>query len=737
MRIAAVVWLVGLVAVASADRPHAGDAATQMALTRETVLLAADRLLLEHTYPPLPNTTMEQSVDWQVLVRASTSPLPAVRAAFVRALGRFEIPTFVERIIPHMADSNRDVRIEAANAIAQTLFHAKPADDAGAIATGFKTLLQRLNVEADARVAEVMLEALGELPLNDGQAAEAEGKLLEQSKLISPPPDLFRRRDGAVVGLEALIRRHPGRPIAQATRARLRELSVPRFGYEGDNLPVLAALEALYAIRDTDERTILQAGRYTCPPTPRVPDCGWEIRRVAVQMMNGALGAFGEVLTQRLSDTSYLVRMEALRVVVREIPTTRTCAPLLVALSDRAPHVVLTAIDLMDPRCYERDYVAEQLKTLAQGIGSVQNNANWPRHARALIALTKFAPESALAIAAEFGPGHEVWQVRAAAANVAGLLKDEALALKFARDEAPNVRTEMLNALVRIESPARVTQALGALESPDYQLVLTAATVLKTSRLGGLATAELGAAAAPTFMAALTRLTADDKDTSRDPRVELLARIGELGGSGGEGLVSELQMYLRDVDPAVATAAADAIGKLTGARPAPEPTRRPYEGPSEDDLRKLPQNPYVSRGARIQMESGQCIGLSLIVAEAPLTVARFVTLADQGYYNGLTFHRVVPDFVLQGGSPGANEYTGAARFLRDEIGLERHRVGAVGISTRGRHTGDAQFFIDMVDVPRLNRDYTIFAKASAEFPPFWETMVEGAKIVDVRPGSCR
>jgi peptidyl-prolyl cis-trans isomerase B (cyclophilin B) len=137
------------------------------------------------------------------------------------------------------------------------------------------------------------------------------------------------------------------------------------------------------------------------------------------------------------------------------------------------------------------------------------------------------------------------------------------------------------------------------------------------------------------------------------------------------------------------------------------------------------------------MESGQCIQLSLLLNEAPLAVARFVALADKGYYNGLTFHRVVPDFVLQGGSPGANEYTGDARFLRDEIGLERHHVGAVGLSTRGRHTGDAQFFIDMVDVPRLNHDYTIFGHATAEFPPFWESIVEGAKIVDARPGSCK
>src|SRR4029453_4427456 len=78
------------------------------------------------------------------------------------------------------------------------------------------------------------------------------------------------------------------------------------------------------------------------------------------------------------------------------------------------------------------------------------------------------------------------------------------------------------------------------------------------------------------------------------------------------------------------------------------------------------------------------------------------------YYDGLTMHRVVPNFVLQGGSPGANEYSGAKEFMRDEVGGRNVR-GTVGLSTRGRNTGDAQFFINLVDNPRLNGNYTVFA----------------------------
>ena len=102
--------------------------------------------------------------------------------------------------------------------------------------------------------------------------------------------------------------------------------------------------------------------------------------------------------------------------------------------------------------------------------------------------------------------------------------------------------------------------------------------------------------------------------------------------------------------------------------------------------------------------------LALLTAEAPATVLRFVKLAEAGYYNGLTFHRVVPNFVIQGGSPGASEYLGDAAYMSDEVGLWPHVRGAVGISTRGRDTGDAQFFVNLVDNPRFNHEYTVFGQ---------------------------
>jgi cyclophilin family peptidyl-prolyl cis-trans isomerase len=112
----------------------------------------------------------------------------------------------------------------------------------------------------------------------------------------------------------------------------------------------------------------------------------------------------------------------------------------------------------------------------------------------------------------------------------------------------------------------------------------------------------------------------------------------------------------------------------------------------------------------LEMAGGGEIEIRLLVTEAPTHAARFARLVSSGYFNGLTFHRVVTNFVLQGGSPGANEYSGAAAYTRDELGLVSHWRGTVATSTRGRDTGDGQIFINLVDNLRLNHDYTVFGE---------------------------
>jgi cyclophilin family peptidyl-prolyl cis-trans isomerase len=302
--------------------------------------------------------------------------------------------------------------------------------------------------------------------------------------------------------------------------------------------------------------------------------------------------------------------------------------------------------------------------------------------------------------------------------------------IQLADDRHPNVQTQALSGLASLKSARTREFALKALDAKDYQLIRQAALALQGTK-------EIDATALPIFQT-LDRLTKEGKDTSRDPRMALMTRLKEfapLDSTGTSPLLQwrdELKKYLSDFDPSVASAAADILGIINGSRPDPTPTHRAPQQPTELELRNLPSR------ASVFFEDGGLICMNLNKDDAPLTVARFVKLANAHYYDNLTFHRLVPLFVAQGLSPGANEYMGDARYLRDELGLAHHTRGAVGISTRGRDTGDGQVFFDLIAQPRLDHDYTVFAQVYA--PPTGECsasldvmdkILDAAKVIRV------
>ena len=291
----------------------------------------------------------------------------------------------------------------------------------------------------------------------------------------------------------------------------------------------------------------------------------------------------------------------------------------------------------------------------------------------------------------------DTWQVRMYAARAAARLDDVSALKRLAADRHASVREAAVSALSERQGHAADAFYLDALNAEDYQLVRTAARAL-----AGTPDRDR---AVPALLGTLERLTAARRDTSRDPRMAILSALMDLGSPAR---APSLEPYLRDVDPAVATRAAAVLEKWTGRPYAAITTRfaaRP--APAWTEVAALD-----SARARFLMQQGGAFEIRLFAPEAPATVARFVRLARAQYYDGLTFHRVVPNFVIQGGSPGANEYVGDGPYMRDELGLRPHLRGAVGISTRGRDTGDAQIFIDLVDNPRLDHNYTVFGEVT-------------------------
>ena len=102
--------------------------------------------------------------------------------------------------------------------------------------------------------------------------------------------------------------------------------------------------------------------------------------------------------------------------------------------------------------------------------------------------------------------------------------------------------------------------------------------------------------------------------------------------------------------------------------------------------------------------------LQLLVNEAPGSVASFVQLTEQGFYNGKNFHRVVPNFVAQGGCPRGDGWGSSDYNLRSEFADLHYGEGAVGLASAGKDTESCQWFITHAPTPHLDGRYTIFAQ---------------------------
>ena len=120
--------------------------------------------------------------------------------------------------------------------------------------------------------------------------------------------------------------------------------------------------------------------------------------------------------------------------------------------------------------------------------------------------------------------------------------------------------------------------------------------------------------------------------------------------------------------------------------------------------------------------------IELFEQDAPNTVANFLKLVEQGYYNGVTFHRVIPDFVIQGGDPTGTGAGGPGYKIDCELtgGNQYHDRGVLSMAHAGRNTGGSQFFVchSRNNTAHLDKNHTCFGK-----------VVEGLEVIDaIRQG---
>jgi cyclophilin family peptidyl-prolyl cis-trans isomerase/HEAT repeat protein len=143
-------------------------------------------------------------------------------------------------------------------------------------------------------------------------------------------------------------------------------------------------------------------------------------------------------------------------------------------------------------------------------------------------------------------------------------------------------------------------------------------------------------------------------------------------------------------------------------------------------VRSIPVHQWVV----VETTKGKII-LQLLVEEAPGSVANFVALLRQQYFDGKAFHRVVPNFVVQTGCSRGDGYGSEDYSLRSEFSLTRYREGAVGMASAGKDTEGTQWFISHSPTPHLDGRYTIFAQV-VEGMEVVRTIGVGDKILSVR-----
>ena len=133
--------------------------------------------------------------------------------------------------------------------------------------------------------------------------------------------------------------------------------------------------------------------------------------------------------------------------------------------------------------------------------------------------------------------------------------------------------------------------------------------------------------------------------------------------------------------------------------------------------------------AIMETEKGK-INLELFDSDAPNTVKNFVELSEKGFYNGLNFHRVIPDFMIQGGCPEGTGTGGPGYKIKCEINSKKHLEGTLSMAHAGKDTGGSQFFICHSPQPHLDGVHTTFGKT--EDMDIVNAIRKGDKIISVK-----
>lgn len=643
--------------------------------------------------------------DGRLMQQAISERDPLVRKRAFLALGRIQDPNTAGAMVEGLSDPDPGVRGEAAFAIGLLgLSWAPLADDVKARLT--RGLLEKEATETDAAVKLSMLEAMGRVataPLAD--------RLVERLTLAGD----VQSRAAISIGL-----------LARA------KTPIPPRAYAA--LALMLKKENPIGVRYGGAYALLQTKNATARPYLLIcaGDDASEIRALCAKGL-GDTGTDIDAVTLKklIDDPDYRVAVEATRSLARLAGKCKSAAcPALGALAD---------LNFRVERLVRGDTVGggQPLLALAQQ-GLPAAGKSLLQSLRTQIAAAKSAPDQKIktdaanldcrlaaaldriggSITEVMTCGHglvdeprrlqlglQALQEAAKSGTVDGnKLNLEVASFVFHAD--PRVKLAAVELLGELKTPAAQDKVRSQLLSAD--LVLAAAAASSAAKLGDksqipqirqLAQKALGAVdIAPTVSEAL--MTLDAKDA-----------------------IPDLEAWLKSPNATIRQSAAEALTKLKGTLVTADRVETPMAS----------QRPtYAPKNAKLTITTGKGeFEIALFIEDAPLTSANLYSLARKGFFRNLTFHRVVPDFVAQGGDPRGDGNGGPGYTIRCEVNHKPYARGVVGMALSGKDTGGSQFFVTAAPQPHLDGRYTAFGEVT-KGQEVVDALLEGDQIVEVR-----
>jgi cyclophilin family peptidyl-prolyl cis-trans isomerase/HEAT repeat protein len=648
--------------------------------------------------PVIPVITWEQKVsaivrlEDQRILREPNPPAPVILRPATKREPAIVAPPPPTDLVRLLRDDEARVRRRAALAIGRVGLPEGIAPLTGLLADGETEVRQiaafALGLIGDGAARPALLTALKDAqPIVQGRAAEALGSI--GNRLDAPAVSAMVQthiRAGALNGVMPDDLGYPLSPQIEATRlglyalTRLQDYDALAAAVLANGQPVSTWWPIAYALQRVGDPRAAPA-LTALLSTPGRFTAAFAARGLGLAKATQAAAALRQIASERRAPVGVVVQaIRALAAigdagsvpVLRAIVTTPSADPALrvEAMTAFATMLDASALDLL------LDLVSNPTPAI---------------RAAAFGALARVDPDTFMSTLAGLEADRD-WTVRVAVANALATLPAERSVARLTlmlQDPDQRVIPAVLTALAAVKAPNADRLLIDRLKTGDVVVRGAAANALgdlkSTSAVPGLVEAYRSAAA----------------DREYGARASALAALVKIDPAAARPVLVDA---LKDRDWPVRIRAAELLRQQNVTE---SPMRPAVAARVESAELQAVVAPRYSPHAYIETDKG-AIEIELAVLDAPLTVANFMTLARKGFFNGIAFHRIVPDFVAQGGDPRGDGEGGPGYTIRDELNQRPYLRGVVGMALDWKDTGGSQFFITQSPQPHLDARYTVF-----------------------------